>query len=753
MARKVIGLARNAVGQRGSTRRRWSLLLSLVTAVSAAMFVKQTVLAVHDLGFELDGDVTAGNAPSPFTGTDWNQIFNANGVGLDKDGDAGTNLPTGFEHAGFVVDFEVEQKTVKGQQVTVFKTNDTTTYATGSKDTLGITPGWQCTQSSNVNSKDDIMNAYAAAFKAPGGDDILYFGMERNARTGDANIGFWFLQDEVNCASPGGSVAFTGHHKDGDIFIVSAFSNGGNVSTITAYRWNCPVAKSGQGCDDEGAATFKDTAPVAASVDCRDPLLPGGDGTCAAANRAVLTGATALPWFTANKDDDYGHTLRLGEFFEGALNLTDTGLAGKCFNVFVGNTRSSTSLTATIFDYARGQLGECTSTTVTTPSVTGSAEIEADGTNTVTDSALITVDGVDTFSGKVDFFLCGPFASDSQTLCTEGGVPAGTQTITDAAGSSTKVSDNMTVTSVGRYCWRADFTPEAGSGVPPSSDSRSSECFLITPKTATVVTQAGTTPVDLGQAVTDVATLTGTANAKGSGGPDGSTDGSINPGTAGAKAGISITFTLVKNDCTTLATGTGTNPQQVAVSGDNIAYGPVSFTPDAPGTYHWKVTYTSNTPNTIGDTHNDMCGDTNERVVVRQIPTEIKTRQDWIPNDTATITSTVGNLAAGGNAVFTLYESANCTGTVRYNQTVSVPGGASFAEVSTSNTGSGAGMFKITTLYPDGTSSKGAFSWKVVYTPAVGDSAHLGVQSSCSSATNTESFTINYHNDPGPNTP
>ena len=76
-----------------------------------------------------------------------------------------------------------------------FSTNDPTTFATGSKDTLPITPGWQCNFDNNVNSKIDIMNAYATAFTGANGDQILYFAMERNSNTGDGNVGFWFLQD------------------------------------------------------------------------------------------------------------------------------------------------------------------------------------------------------------------------------------------------------------------------------------------------------------------------------------------------------------------------------------------------------------------------------------------------------------------------------------------------------------------------------------------------------------------------------
>jgi hypothetical protein len=303
----------------------------------------------------------------------------------------------------------------------------------------------------------------------------------------------------------------------------------------------------------------------------------------------------------------------------------------------------------------------------------------------------------------------------------------------------------MTITEVGRYCWRADFSASDPPGIPDSHDSRESECFLITPLTASLVTAAGAGPVDFGQPVTDTAVLTNTANHQGSGGPAGSTDGSINPTVPGGPAGGSITFTLYGPDnCTTVAIGTGTNPQTVSpVIGDG-SYGPVSFIPNAPGTYHWVVSYSGDSPNTIGTIHDPTCTDAAEAVVVRQIPTNIQTKQSWIPNDTATVTSSIlGTNLGNGNVTFSLYPNATCTGGAVFSQTINIPGGSPSAEVSTTNTGA----FTIPTGYADPANSlTGKYSWKIVYTPA--DVVHTGKQSAC----DAENFTITYTNDPGPGT-
>src|SRR5204862_609253 len=120
-------------------------------------------------------------------------------------------------------------------------------------------------------------------------------------------------------------------------------------------------------------------APVATGGDCRPatPLLPG-DATCATANRGDIT----TSWLTANKSDGTpNHTLHTSEFFEGGLDLTKTGLGGKCFSSFLGDTRSSQSLTATIFDYAGGKFEPCGAT----------IKIEKNAVNKVGDTHTFTV--------------------------------------------------------------------------------------------------------------------------------------------------------------------------------------------------------------------------------------------------------------------------------------------------------------------------------------------------------------------------
>jgi hypothetical protein len=685
---------------RRSRRRRALIAVGTIFATATALgfYSAQQALAVHDLAFQLDGDVsssTTTNVGGHTQGVDWDSIFTSAGANKNP-------LPSGFTAARFVKDFNNNGST--------FLTNDDTTFATGSKDTLPITPGWQCNHDANVNSKIDIMNAYSAAYTDPGtGHQILYFSLERNSNAGDGNVGFWFLQDPTaGCTSPSGSVAFSGQHLDGDLLIVSAFTNGGSVSTIDVYRWNRPG-------NPAGVPGSLGTTSVAHGVDCKS--TGGGDSACATVNGPTNgTGGTiTTPWLTANKQDGVGHSLRTSEFFEGGLDLTATNLGGHCFNTFLSDTRSSQSLTATLFDYASGQLGECTSSTVTTPKDSNGAtlttvQIPANAQISVHDSATVTVAGLSSFTGTVSFHLCFFADVNSTSTCDTGGTAVGSTSIT---ANGTYSSSTATVTSVGKYCFRADFVETGNAGIPSSSDHSATECFKVTPRTPTLATQAGAGPVDFGNSISDTATLTGTANEPGS--------PVINPTSGNGPAQGTITFKAYGPDnCTTVAF----TSSAVAVNGDGT-YGPVSFTPAAPGTYHWVASYSGDSPNTNPTDHNTDCSDTNEDVVVRQVQPTITTAQDWLPNDSATIDAVAGG-DLSGSVRFRLYSSSDCTTGLLYDSGSVPVSGAAPQTVSTSNT---------STL-----TSSATVSWLVEYT------SNNQAQKDVTSACNTENSSLTIHN-------
>jgi hypothetical protein len=103
-------------------------------------------------------------------------------------------------------------------------------FTNGSKDEQDINE-WVVDPTFNAPDKNEIVNAYAAEYIRPSdGHLILVFGMERLDASGDAQIGFWFLQGVEYDSSTGIFQAVGGgtpHHAAGDTLVLSHFSNGG----------------------------------------------------------------------------------------------------------------------------------------------------------------------------------------------------------------------------------------------------------------------------------------------------------------------------------------------------------------------------------------------------------------------------------------------------------------------------------------------------------------------------------------------
>ena len=341
-------VTRRAIG--GITRKRsiraW--VAALMVGAGFASFGATNAYAVHDHEMQLDGNTADDSgAAAEF---DWESFFNASGAPTPA-------LPhasrPGFTASGFEVDHAGEGNS-----------SDGSTFSTGSKDTLDIA-GWQCGFSNNVGDKVDIINAYSAVYTVPSGTDagdtILYFGVEKASPNGSSNIAVWFLQDGgVDCESNAGNVDFSGHHQDGDLLVVSEFTNGGAVANVKAYQWV------------GGAGGALDPNPVATGGTCGGG---GGDSACAIAN----AGTVNPPWPHPDKNTREA-ALGVNQFFEGGVNLNDAGLLDACFARFLANTRSAPSLTATIFDFAAGELETCAPSTVLTLST--SAATILTGTNT-----------------------------------------------------------------------------------------------------------------------------------------------------------------------------------------------------------------------------------------------------------------------------------------------------------------------------------------------------------------------------------
>jgi hypothetical protein len=751
------------------------LSISAVAALAVVFIPSALGNSVKGQTFELDGNIAQNGAPTTY---DWANFFDSSGAQSPIVPDASR---PGYTASSFVRDFNTKPGKKPGS--VVFDTSDSSTYTIGSKDILDVN-GWSCTPANNVTDKGDIMNAYALAYTAPGvgGHKFMFFGLERNANAGDANVAFWFLQGKASCPDAGGS--FTGTHHNGDLLIVSAFTNGGSVSNINVYEWQ------------NGALN---TTPVANGGDCKDGTLTG-DPTCATSNTAAFN---SIPWLTENKDDGVGHTLQSGEFFEGGVDLSapSVNLANNCFNTFIPDTRSSQSLTATLYDFAIGQLGECKTNLTTTHGdiadtpendngIGGAAASPTSiGTGSVssgTDTAALQVTGVGSWSGALTFYLCGPTSAPAS------GKPAcrdaqGNQTGVQVSSVNVSEFDNnvhnfvsgaKTLTSAGTYCWTAHFEPSSTSsdnGVLAADDTGANECFTVAKASPALTTCSGSytagvcTPSDavaFGSAIHDYANLTGLATEPGSNGA--ANGGNANWPTINATnlsyAGT-ITFTLrgpSTSGCgATPASSTGNlNPQTVNVSTTtgNGVYGPVSYTPGSPGKYHWQALMddlSSAVPpvelsinNTLPATENNAnCTDTNEDVTVQQIPTSISTTQKVYPQDSATITSTGPSsdlLPTGGTVTFSLYGGGADDATNLANCQAGMATGRIYTTSSSTNsTPAHSETFSTGNQTSVSVSDNETVYWLVTY--ATGDQAHTGRQSKCAESTQTV-----FANDSGP---
>lgn len=725
MSIRRVGVRSSAPGAGKATqgrRRRGAAWAALAAMAGAIGIWISPAEAVHDAGvFELDGNAVNEGLD------DWDNVCHEVTVTNDTDGLIPDQCTTAGDTSGATA---VDWADDGSLNATIFTGG-------GSKDPQDISDWLWKDGAGGLPDKDNLLHAFAARYSVPpdmddsdgtlcpAGDfpscELLYFGSDRYDNSGDAQQGFWFLQDEVTTAGApgGGGTGFDGAHLPGDILVISEFSNGGTTSSIKVWEWDPTCTKNAEGCADNNLRILAedDTANCASAE--------AGDQFCGLVNSAD---GTVAPWSFTDKSGNDSYLQ--GEFFEAGLNLSSLGLADRCFATVVAESRASTSATATLKDFVIGTFGECETEVVTTPRQGDGSAIPEDGlsigTGTVTasDAATIEVNGISVWDGSMEFFLCGPVAAG--VTCDEGGVPIGDPILVDEATAQPVLSEAATLTSVGRYCWRGEFT-SATAGVPDASDSSEGECFDVSPVTPTLTTQATdaegnpiTEDVPLGDAVYDTAELTGTATGPGDDGPD-ATYPSINA-TNGEPAGGTITFTLVgPDDCSTVASGTGTNPQDVTVSGDDT-YGPVSFTPDAAGDFAWKATYGGDSPNTNGASHNDACDDPNEAVTVLQLQPDMDTAQSFVPNDAATVTVASG---AGGDLAgtveFALFvDDADCSGPAAYE-----------SEAIDITTGIGDGLSQTvmsdnTTAYDaDGTT----FHWVVTYTSS--NPAHTDVTSGC----------------------
>lgn len=389
----------------------------------------------------------------------------------------------------------------------------------GSKDILDI-PNWRHTNGS-VPDKDDITNAYAAAYINPGdvshggevlhkaGDMILYFGLDRFANNGDAHAAFWFFQNDVGL-NPNGT--FIGQHagrddangKRGDLMVLVEYPQGANaVPEIKVYEWD-PL-KQGDVVADNLSLLYSST-----SAKCDGS---GNKLACATTNPADLP----LPAWPYAPKLGAKNRLPAESFFEGGVNVSAL-LGGNvpCFSSFLAETRSSRSETAQLKDFVLGNFDVCAievtkECVATVDSEDGGNSIKVDFSGTVTNTGALALDNVTvvddmgTTDTSDDIVVFGPatltpgqsehYSGDYNTMA----IPATDMVTATGERNGTSVSDTAEATcspdldpqlSVDKTCTAAVNT--LGDGINVSFQGSVTNTGNVALKDVVVVDDGGT---------------------------------------------------------------------------------------------------------------------------------------------------------------------------------------------------------------------------------------------------------------------
>lgn len=307
--------------------------------------------------------------------------------------------------------------------------------------------------------------------------------------------------------------------------------------------------------------------------------------------------------------------------------------------------------------------------------------------------------------GTIAFTLWGPSTGSCGAQVT-----AANQSVTVTGDSSgTNVySASYTPTTAGDYHWKAVYSgdsPNTNSQSHNATCSDTNEDVTVGPASTTTVTTprsgnaAITGNVAVGTVVFDRAVVTGTAAG---GSPSGTVSFFVcNPtqldanglcGSGGTSAGADKALTAGANNT-------------ASADSDNV-------TANVVGKWCFRAVYTSSTGNYTGSSDSRA----NECFTVTDT-TGATSAQNWLPNDSATITST-GGTNLNGTLSFTLYSGDNCGATsgsvLRDAETFTLTDAASPATRVTTNS-----TTKVT--------STSTVSWLVAFTssdPLVGSSTH-----------------------------
>jgi hypothetical protein len=307
--------------------------------------------------------------------------------------------------------------------------------------------------------------------------------------------------------------------------------------------------------------------------------------------------------------------------------------------------------------------------------------------NAIQDTATVTGNqAADTPSGTVTFFLCGPAGTGP---CSSGGINIGTGTLSGtgatASATSPQVNTSASPLAPGHYCFRAEWPGDANYPTALTEfggTSGTNECFIVTTITTTTTTtpsagSGGTTT--FGSSVTDHALIQ--AAASGGGTPTGTVTFFVcNPTQVSQGACPAPNGTQIGSPVTTVAVSGSNPPEATADSG--------AVTVNQTGTWCFRAVYTPGGIN--GSNYTGSNDSTSDECFMVTDSTASTSAQNWLPNDTATVTAAHG-APLNGTLSAQLYMDAGCTsgsevGGQLYQKTLTNATSAADTTLTTSNT-------------------------------------------------------------------
>jgi hypothetical protein len=321
--------------------KRTKFLLGIGVIAALVIGWQVAAFAVHDTGkFELDGDATNQAAKA---GDDWDNVCRQV---------TGTNCST---TTGAPDATATEWVAEPNLDSTIFTGG-------GSKDPIDISSWNWKNGAGGLPAKDNLLHSFAARYTTAQNEQVLFFGSDRWDNSGDATQGFWFFQNPIARNTPNASSGtFSGVHRNGDLLVLTDFSNGGGTSTINVYEWDTSCPSKANNNPQPGQCGDTNLMTLATSNAANCTSAAAGDDFCGIVNSGTIT----MPWSFVDKSGTTQNRALNGEFFEGGLNLTALGLGDRCFSSVASESRASTSTDATLKDFVLGGFGSCGSSVTT----------------------------------------------------------------------------------------------------------------------------------------------------------------------------------------------------------------------------------------------------------------------------------------------------------------------------------------------------------------------------------------------------